>query len=107
MALSTFVAASDEQIETIPDDDLALLAQKFKRVYKYKKERRGGRSRGCFECGDVNHFIADCPKRKNKFDYSNKNDYNKSDYNKNDYKRRVVSGTRRRETSRRSCLMLV
>ena len=96
MALSSFIAATDKQIETILDDELALLARKFKRVYKYKKERRGGRSRGCFECGDVNHFIADCPKRKNKFDYSNKNDYNKSDYNKNDYKKKSRFGDKKK-----------
>jgi hypothetical protein len=35
--------------------------------------------RGCFECGDTTHFIADCSKRK-KFDYSNKYNYN----NRND-----------------------
>ena len=44
MALSSFVGASDEKIKTIPDDDLALLTRKLKRVYKYKKERRGRRS---------------------------------------------------------------
>jgi hypothetical protein len=31
--------------------------------------------RGCFECGDTTHFIADRPKRK-KFDSSNKYNYN-------------------------------
>jgi hypothetical protein len=35
--------------------------------------------RGCFECGDTTHFIADCPKRK-KFDSSNKYNHN----NRND-----------------------
>jgi hypothetical protein len=38
-----------------------------------KKKRRS--LRGCFECGDTTHFIADCPKRK-KFDSSNKYNYN-------------------------------
>jgi hypothetical protein len=36
-------------------------------------ERRS--PRGCLECGDTTHFIADCPKRK-KFDSSNKYNYN-------------------------------
>jgi hypothetical protein len=36
--------------------------------------------RGCFECGDTTHFIADCPKQKkldsssNKYNYNNWND---------------------------------
>jgi hypothetical protein len=47
------------------------------------KERRSLRS--CFECGDITHFITDCPKRKkldssfNKYDYTKRNDYNKGD----------------------------
>jgi hypothetical protein len=46
-------------------------------------ERRRSR-RGCFECGDTTHFIADCPKRKkldssNKYDYIKRNDYSKGD----------------------------
>jgi hypothetical protein len=50
----------------------------------FQKERRRF-PRGCFECGDTTHFIADCPKRKklnsssNKYDYAKQNDYNKGD----------------------------
>jgi hypothetical protein len=33
--------------------------------------------RGCFECSDTTHFIADCPKQK-KLDFSS-NDYNWND----------------------------
>jgi hypothetical protein len=47
-------------------------------LHRFRKERRRS-SRGCFECGDTTHFIADCPKRK-KFDSSNKYNYN----NRND-----------------------
>jgi hypothetical protein len=71
--------AFDEQYESIPDDDIALLARKFCALHKFRKERRRS-PRGCFECGDTTHFIADCPKRKkldssNKYDYANRNDY--------------------------------
>jgi hypothetical protein len=75
-ALSSLSAASDEQYKSIPDDEIALLARKF------RKERRRS-PRGCFECGDTTHFIADCPKRKkldsssNKYDYTKQNDYSK------------------------------
>jgi hypothetical protein len=71
-------AVSDEQYESIPDDEIALLTRKFWALHRIRKERRRS-PRGCFECGDTTHFIADCPKRK-KFDSSNKYNYN----NRND-----------------------
>jgi hypothetical protein len=72
LALSSFAAASDEQYESIPDDEIALLARKFCALHKFCKERRRS-PKGCFECCDTTHFIADYPKKK-KFDSSNKND---------------------------------
>jgi hypothetical protein len=39
-ALSSLVAASDEQYESIPDDEIALLARKFRALHKFHKERR-------------------------------------------------------------------
>jgi hypothetical protein len=77
-ALSSLFAASDEQYESISDDEIALLSRKFRALHKIHKERRRS-PRGCFKCGDTTHFIADCPKRK-KFDSSNKYNYN----NRND-----------------------
>jgi hypothetical protein len=71
-ALSSLTAASDEQYESIPDDEIALMARKFCVLHKFRKERRRS-PRGCFECGNTTHFIIDCPKRK-KFDSSNKYD---------------------------------
>jgi hypothetical protein len=72
--LSSLCAASNEQYKSIPDDEIALLTSKFRVLHRFRKER--GRSpRGCFECDDTTHFIADCPKRK-KFDSSNKYNYN-------------------------------
>jgi hypothetical protein len=74
-ALSSLAAASDEQYDSIIDDEIVLLARKF-------------HARGCFECGDTMHFITDCPKRKkfnssNKYDYTNQNDSsNKGDHKK-------------------------
>jgi hypothetical protein len=66
-------AASDEQYESIPDDEIAPLARKFHTLDKFCKERRRS-PRGCFECGDTTQFITDCPKRK-KLDSSNRYDY--------------------------------
>jgi hypothetical protein len=55
-------------------------------LHKFRKERRRS-PRGCFECDNTTHFIADCPKRKkldssNKYDYTNRNDYSKGDNEK-------------------------
>jgi hypothetical protein len=81
-------AASDEQYESIPDDEIALLASMFRVLHKFHKEMRRS-PRGCFECGDTTHFITDCPKQK-KFDSSNKYDYiNRNNYNNNsDHKKK-------------------
>jgi hypothetical protein len=76
-ALSYLAAASDEQYDSILDDEIALLVRKFCALHKFCKERRRS-PRGCFECGNTTHFITDCPKRKkfdsNKYNYTNQND---------------------------------
>jgi hypothetical protein len=83
-ALSSLCATSDEQYESIPNDEIVLLARKFHALHRFRKERRRS-PRGCFECGNTIHFIADCPKRKkldsssNKYDYTKRNDYSKDD----------------------------
>jgi hypothetical protein len=86
-ALSSLSAAFNEQYESIPDDEIALLVRKFHALHKFCKERMRS-PKGCFECGDTTHFIVDCPKRKkvnsssNKYDYTNQNDYSKGDNKK-------------------------
>jgi hypothetical protein len=83
-ALSSLSAASDEQYESIPNNEITMLVRNFRALHKFRKERRRS-PRGCYECGDTTHFIADCPKRKkldsssNKYEYTKKNDYNKVD----------------------------
>jgi hypothetical protein len=93
-------AASDEQYESILDDEITLLARKFCTLYKFCKERRRS-PRGCIECGDTTHFIADYPKRK-KLDSSNKYDYTKRNgYTTTMTRRSTASGKRRRRSFRR------
>jgi hypothetical protein len=74
-ALFSLSVVSDEQYESIPDDEIALLARKFCVLHNFRKERRGS-PRGYIECGDTTHFITNCPRRK-KLDSSNKYDYTK------------------------------
>jgi hypothetical protein len=70
--LSSLTVSSDEQYDSISDDEIALLARKFFTLHRFRNERRRT-SRGC--CGDTTHFITDCPKQK-KLDSSNKYNYN-------------------------------
>jgi hypothetical protein len=85
-ASSSLSTTSDEQYESISDDEIALLTRKFRALHRFHKERRRS-PRGCFECGDTTHFIADCPKRKKLDSSSNKNNYSKGD-NKKKYRSR-------------------
>jgi hypothetical protein len=99
-ALSSLAAASDDQYESIFDDEIALLTRKFWAMHKFSKERRRSsrNSWGCFMCGDTTHFIANYPKRK-KFDYSNKNDYSY----KNDYKKKNHFGDNKKKNIKKIC----
>jgi hypothetical protein len=83
-------STSDEQYKSIPDDEIALLARKFRALHRFRKERRRS-PRNCFECGDTTHFITDCPKRKkfnssNKYKYNNRNDYSYKGEGKKKYR---------------------
>jgi hypothetical protein len=85
-ALSSLAIASDEQYESIPNDEIALMARKFHALHKFRKERRRS-PRGCFECSNTTHFIVDCLKRKkldspSKYDYTNRNDSSNKGDNK-------------------------
>jgi hypothetical protein len=89
-ALSYLATASDEQYESIPDNEIALLVRNFYTLHKFHKERRRS-PRGCFECGDTTHFIVDCPKRKklessNKYNYNNRNDFSDKSEGKKKYR---------------------
>jgi hypothetical protein len=85
--LPSLAAASDEQYESIPDDEIALLTRKFRALHKFRKERRRS-PRDCFKCADTIHFILDSRKRKkldsfNKYNYPNSNNSDdKGDDNK-------------------------
>jgi hypothetical protein len=99
-ALSSLCADSDEQYESIPDDEIALLVRKFRALHRFHKERRRS-PRGCFECGDTTHFIADCPKRK-KLDSSNKYAYTKrNDYSKGSDKKKYRFGDKKKKKKKK------
>jgi hypothetical protein len=100
-ALSSLAAASGEQYESIPDDEITLLVRKFCTLHRFYKERKRS-PRGCFECSDTTHFITDCPKQK-KLDSSNKYNYTTgmTPASRVRVRRSTALGTRRRRSSRR------
>jgi hypothetical protein len=90
--------ASDEYYKSIPDDEIALLARKFRALHKFRKERRRS-PRGCFDYSDTTHFIADSPKRK-KLDSSNtdNNNNNRNDSsNKGNDKKKYRFGDKKKK----------
>jgi hypothetical protein len=89
-ALSSSVAAFDEQYLSIPNNEIAVLARKFRALHMFRKERRTSHM-GCFKCGGTTNFIIDCPKRKNlnssnKYDYTNRNNSSNKGDNKKKYR---------------------
>ncbi|KAF0895024.1 hypothetical protein E2562_005011 [Oryza meyeriana var. granulata] len=44
------LVSGNDELEALDDDQLALLSNKFKRVYENRRNRR--RSEGCFSCGE-------------------------------------------------------
>ena len=66
------------------DDDLCLLISKFQCGYHNRQRKKNP---GCYNCGDLNHFVADCPKKSgggqnNCFDYYRHRDRDEGGSNK-------------------------
>jgi hypothetical protein len=51
-------------VESLRDEELALVASWFTRFHNNCHNRRhGGAKDECFNCGDPDHFVASCPKK--------------------------------------------
>jgi hypothetical protein len=79
-------------LEALGDDELALVISWFSRFYNNRLNRRrsGGPKDGCYDCGDLEHFIAHCPK--NNKHSSDKSSSGKYDSSKRKDKREYTSG---------------
>jgi hypothetical protein len=63
-ALSSLLSITEEQVESLGDEELALVASRFTRFHNNRMSRqRGGSKDGCYNCGDPDHFVASCPKK--------------------------------------------
>ena len=76
-ALSSLVSVTEEQMETLGHNELALVINQFSWFHNNRMNRRrgGGPKDGCYGCGDLDHFIVHYPKK-------NKHSSNKYDTNK-------------------------
>jgi hypothetical protein len=102
-ALSSLCAASDEQYKSIPDDEITLLARKFRALHKFRKERRRS-PWGCFECGDTPTSSPTAPRgRSLSPPTSTTTTTGTTLATRVRARRSTTSGTRRRRSSRRCC----
>jgi hypothetical protein len=77
---------TEEQLEALGDDELALIISRFSRSHNNRLNRWRGRGpkEGCYGCGDPDHFVAHCPKK-------NKHSSDKYDSSKRKGKREYTS----------------
>jgi hypothetical protein len=80
------VFVTEEQMESLGDDELALIISRFSRFHNNHLNRRhgGGPKEGCYGCGDPDHFVTHCPKK-------NKHSFNKYDSSKRKDKHEYTS----------------
>ena len=68
-ALSSLVSVTEEQLEALGDDELALIISRFSWFHNNRLNhwRSGGPKLGCYGYGDPDHFVAHCPKKNKNF----------------------------------------
>ncbi|WVZ97469.1 hypothetical protein U9M48_043003 [Paspalum notatum var. saurae] len=60
-SLSALMSVTEEQLATLGDDELCLVSSRFQCAYDNRMSKKRGERPMCFECGEVGHFIAECP----------------------------------------------
>ena len=60
--LAIFNATSDDQLEQIKEEDLALVANRIARAMNNARNRKRGGPNRCFECGSIDHLRSHCSK---------------------------------------------
>ena len=75
--LADLLSITEEQVDALEDENLALIMKKFTCFYNNRRDQRRGGSRAYFECGDTTHFKADCSRLKKKKDHDHDHDKHK------------------------------
>ncbi|BAH93832.1 Os07g0221900 [Oryza sativa Japonica Group] len=60
--LALFNATSNDQLEQIEEEDLALVANRVARAMNNVRFRKRSGPNHCFECGSIDHLRSHCPK---------------------------------------------
>src|SRR5579883_145164 len=66
-SLSCLLSVSEEQVDELDDEELALITKKFMRFNDNWQFRK--RNNNCYKCGKPGHYTADCPSKKSKGEY--------------------------------------
>ena len=63
-ALSSLLTITEEQVESLGDEELALVSSRFTWFHNNLMSWwHGGSKYECYKCGDPEHFVASCPKK--------------------------------------------
>lgn len=65
-SLACLSAVQGEEFESLPEADLALLVKKVTQAYNNVRNKKRGGPVTCYECGELYHIRANCPKLKGK-----------------------------------------
>jgi hypothetical protein len=61
-SVSSLLTITKEKLESLRDEELAMVASSFNRFHDNRQNRWCGRSKdGCFNSSDLDHLIASCP----------------------------------------------
>ena len=65
-SLACLSTVQEEEYESLPEAELALIVRRSTRAYNNMRNRKKGGPVTCYECGEPNHIRVNCPKLKGK-----------------------------------------
>ena len=66
-SFSALMSVTEEQLASLGDEELCLVSSRFQRAYDNRMSKKRGERPKCFECGEIGHFIAECPNKGNDY----------------------------------------